>query len=451
MVVTKTRTPKRRVLRAKSRAAKPTPDEPPVHRVYLSKKQKAAIEVLRDAKSSGRETTAAQAVFSPEPLHFQVIAQDTEPGSRGKWRLPDTTLPFVLHLTTRQYEALCDVVDQGSRKDKTHDQGKLQQARQILTSLVVIPSADYVRESPPLIERFVSGRPRPPKIAKLKPEDFEPRPNITWTNGETGQPTTLAALYAKQQAAPQSDFLTAFSYFGGKSKIAHLYPEPYFHQIIEPFAGGASYSLLYSDHDVWLNDSNPATVAIWRFLLRKDALKIIRERVPESVKRGATIDELTKDTDPEGLVELIRAHASQGSFGRTGARRKVTPWGAAKWHTLRQRLEYWVPRIAHWKVTGLDYRALPNKKACWFIDPPYANEAGATYAKGAKDIDYEELATWCKSRRGQAIVCENPGADWLPFKTLTDKRRGIYTDDVISTKGEVIWTWADEKRGLWAD
>lgn len=36
----------------------------------------------------------------------------------------------------------------------------------------------------------------------------------------------------------------------------------------------------------------------------------------------------------------------------------------------------------------------------------------------------ERQRAW--SRQGQTIVCENAGADWLPFTTLTDRRRGIH-------------------------
>jgi hypothetical protein len=35
-----------------------------------------------------------------------------------------------------------------------------------------------------------------------------------------------------------------------------------------------------------------------------------------------------------------------------------------------------------------------------------------------KDIDYKNLAEWCKNRNGQIIVCENSKADWLPFQNI---------------------------------
>ena len=62
-------------------------------------------------------------------------------------------------------------------------------------------------------------------------------------------------------------FKCAFTFYGGKSKIAHLYPAPTERTVIEPFCGGASYSLRYADRDVWINDLDDRTVAIWRFMV----------------------------------------------------------------------------------------------------------------------------------------------------------------------------------------
>ena len=71
--------------------------------------------------------------------------------------------------------------------------------------------------------------------------------------------------------------------------------------------------------------------------------------------------------------------------------------------------------IRHWKITCMDYRDLPNAEATWFCDPPYQS-AGRYYPHHY--LDYDELACWCQTRRGQVIVCEEMGATWLPFKRL---------------------------------
>lgn len=259
-----------------------------------------------------------------------------------------------------------------------------------------------------------------------------------------------------------------FPYFGAKSKVVKLYPAPEYRTLIEPFAGGASYSLHHYECDVWLNDLYGPTVSVWRFLTSPDALRIINDRVPFEVKAGQTIDELTRPDDPEGLVNLMRAQFAQSSFGMNTKRTRVAPFGAAAWNGkkggmgFRKRLNWWVPRIAHWKVTQMSYEQLPNQDACWFIDPPYNCDAGRTYAKSAKDINFEHLGEWCKSREGQVIVCEGPAATWLPFKPLhvdqthedagTAKRRGIYSDDIKSTDGEVVYLqYGERKTGLWAE
>src|ERR1044072_6254998 len=58
-----------------------------------------------------------------------------------------------------------------------------------------------------------------------------------------------------------------FSYYGSKSKIAHLYPKPEFERIIEPFAGSARYSLLHWEKQVHLFDLSEYVVKTWRFLI----------------------------------------------------------------------------------------------------------------------------------------------------------------------------------------
>ena len=60
-------------------------------------------------------------------------------------------------------------------------------------------------------------------------------------------------------------------------------------------------------------------------------------------------------------------------------------------------------------------------EATWFIDPPY-RVAGRHYRFGPDDIDYVSLGEWCRERPGLVIVCENAGADWLPFRPLDETK-----------------------------
>jgi len=34
-------------------------------------------------------------------------------------------------------------------------------------------------------------------------------------------------------------------------------------------------------------------------------------------------------------------------------------------------------------------------------------------------VDYQSLSTWCRSRTGQVIVCENSNANWMEFQFLS--------------------------------
>lgn len=92
-----------------------------------------------------------------------------------------------------------------------------------------------------------------------------------------------------------------------------------------------------------------------------------------------------------------------------------------------------------WATAAVDYQhgsyeQAPDVEATWFIDPPYQRANRRGYLHGASGIDFSELACWVQKRRGQVIVCEQAGADWLPF---TDFR------PVASHRGrqstEVIW------------
>ena len=81
-------------------------------------------------------------------------------------------------------------------------------------------------------------------------------------------------------------------------------------------------------------------------------------------------------------------------------------------------------------------------EATWFVDPPYA-DAGRAYKHGAQGIDFSALADWCRSRNGQTVVCENFGADWLPFREFRDIK-GTAGARRSGVSKEVIWTSEEE-------
>lgn len=84
-----------------------------------------------------------------------------------------------------------------------------------------------------------------------------------------------------------------FSYFGGKSKVVHLYPSPEYGLIIEPFCGSARYSCVHGlDKDVWLNDAYPVIYRIWKWLIQA------------TVKDVMSLPNLTKGDDVRSIKSL---------------------------------------------------------------------------------------------------------------------------------------------------
>jgi hypothetical protein len=69
---------------------------------------------------------------------------------------------------------------------------------------------------------------------------------------------------------------------------------------------------------------------------------------------------------------------------------------------------------------------MPNVEATWFVDPPYQHVA-KSYRNDEIDcntVDFPALAAWVRSRSGQVIVCEQAGADWLPFEPFRTLKAG---------------------------
>ena len=236
-----------------------------------------------------------------------------------------------------------------------------------------------------------------------------------------------------------SRYRCLFSFYGGKSKLAHLYPVPKYPLIIEPFAGGASYSLRHMNHrQVFLNELDPEVYDIWSYLL-STPLATILGNIPDMVAVGDRFED--RDGMHPGLLGLLRAEANHGTQGGRGVHRQVTKIGAACWPRLKRRIAYWHPLIKHWMLRQGTWEDLVITPATWFIDPPYNNPAGRRYRQSA--IDYNRLGEWGRSLPGQVIVCENKGADWLPFTPLAARRgmRGSYQQRRAM---EVIWTKEDK-------
>ena len=101
------------------------------------------------------------------------------------------------------------------------------------------------------------------------------------------------------------------------------------------------------------------------------------------------------------------------------------------------RIASQVNRIRHWTIIEGDYTDAPDIEATWFIDPPYV-KAGLRYRHGSDAIDFSRLGAFCQNVEGQVIVCEQEGADWLPFEFFHQaKANESVSGGKISN--EVVW------------
>lgn len=208
-----------------------------------------------------------------------------------------------------------------------------------------------------------------------------------------------------------------FTFYGGKWRSAPHYPKPSLPHIIEPFAGAAGYSLRYANRKVTLVEKDPVIAALWRYLINVSVSEI--NRLPTFLPHEEfSVDDIRASEHARTLIGFwlnkgtTRPSKSPGRWMRDGLRPKSF-WGPE----IRQRIASQVEKIRHWKIIEGSYEQAPSTRATWFVDPPY-EKAGLYYRHSARDIDFAELAAWCKQREGQVIVCENDGAEWLPFKSF---------------------------------
>lgn len=214
-----------------------------------------------------------------------------------------------------------------------------------------------------------------------------------------------------------------FSYYGGKWRsAAKLYPKPIYGTVIEPFAGSAGYSLRYADREVILCDADPIIRGIWRYLIAAKESEILA--IPD-VDIGGTVDDLPVCQEARWLVGfwLSRATSSPRKSPSKWMRQKDERLFSMCWgDRVRTRIAAQITHIRHWRVIDgsyIDSASVVDGEATWFIDPPY-QIAGSHYRYGSGKIDYSELACWCRSLNGQVVVCENEGANWLPFNRLAE-------------------------------
>lgn len=198
-----------------------------------------------------------------------------------------------------------------------------------------------------------------------------------------------------------------FSYYGSKGKIAGRYPEPVFDKIIEPFAGSARYSLQYWEKEVLLIDKYEVVIKVWKYLQTCSYSDIVG--LP-NLKTG---DDLRNFSLAPIELEFIRFLVQQG----TVAGYKCYAWGIKAYPANLKRIASQLYKIRHWQIVCGDYKDAPDTSATYFIDAPY-EVGGYKYKCSNRDLDYLNLKSFCESRKGQVIVCENMNATWAPFRPL---------------------------------
>lgn len=226
-----------------------------------------------------------------------------------------------------------------------------------------------------------------------------------------------------------------FCYYGGKWRAAKHYPAPQYPLVIEPFAGAAGYSTHYAPESVLLLDADPTLARLWGWLATARPEDVLS--LPD-IAAGQDVRSLDVPRAAQDLIGFwLNKGAAQpmrtpSAWMRSGIRPN-SYWGRA----IRERIAAQLP-LRNWQAVQADYRAAPDVEATWFIDPPYVGRAGGHYKHGSRDLDYAALGEWCRTRRGQVIVCEAAGADWLPFREL-----GVFKANPSKTGGkrtaEAVW------------
>jgi hypothetical protein len=229
-----------------------------------------------------------------------------------------------------------------------------------------------------------------------------------------------------------------FSFYGSKWRLALKYPAPTYKTIVEPFAGSAGYSLRYPDRQVILVDRDPIIAAVWRWLIAaspEDILSLPRLRAGES------LDDYDLPQEAKWLMGFWVNRAS------AMPKKTVTKYAMQcdMISTYVNRCASQVNSIRHWRIIDGGYQeSPPHLIASWFVDPPY-QKMGRYYRYGSAGLNYNDLCDWCYTRSGQVIVCENAGANWLPFKSFSDQQ-GITCNGDVRYSKEMIWISSDELR-----
>lgn len=227
-----------------------------------------------------------------------------------------------------------------------------------------------------------------------------------------------------------------FYFYGGKRRLARYYPAPDYKVVVEPFAGSAAYSVTHlvpvkgkrAVDKAILIEKDKRVYDTWVKLLALDVDEVLNYPIPHAGERTSDF--------------LLMTSACSNRIARTEEMTVTTRMPVVLKRMFKQ-IAAVLPHVkGRVEIVHGDYTEAGNIEATWFIDPPYhvdgrAQSRGMGYADGCDSysLDYEELAEWCRARRGQKVVCEQEGATWLPFNHLRFARNSIG-----NKASEVMWS-----------
>lgn len=232
-----------------------------------------------------------------------------------------------------------------------------------------------------------------------------------------------------------------FKWFGSKWLSSKTLPQPQHPLIVEPFAGGAGYSLRHAAHAVCLVEADEHVHNLWQWLIEQATEQDIQD-IPIGLPEGADIRNLGLSAGQQLLLKTWQRTNNVGNCWT------VSPWGnkPGQWTAnTRARVASEFHEVKHWRMLGRDALFCMrhfNLEATWLIDPPYL----FNYQYRQPPIDYTELADLIRQKRGQRIVCEavcpKTGSvpSWLPFEPFGERVTSRRKADNHHHSKELLWT-----------
>lgn len=243
-------------------------------------------------------------------------------------------------------------------------------------------------------------------------------------------------------------------YYGAMVRQAKRLPPPEGRRVRELFAGSASYSVAHDVLEADLYDVSPVVCGVWDYLIKVSAEELLA--LPNIEEVGDSVDNYDLPQEAKWFIGFwINRGSATPKKSRTAfssrTERQQLVWGQkAKERSARQ-----LPKIRGWTITQASFEEAPPSKPddLTFVDCPYV-EKGIHYPHSFRGR-HAELGEFVRQCPGLVIVCEGPGADWLPFEEMGSFKstKGRSTELVYIAQDGVQMSIRGEpepaQRGLW--